>query len=433
MFPDYWRIVLSNLIFVFGMMTAIILYAPVGNAKPGYKLRLAGCIAANVLIVLLVSLNDPWQVEQFGGFAILNAWILSMTAAAVSLICYKMNWRRLIYSLAASEFLMLIYSTPAKIAQNLWGTDGLQPVISLIKIVSCIVIYSLMYVIFIRHVAADADFTPQLNQIVALYIIMVCILRTTLLESVLLESSFTLFLGLVIGQVTISFVILYTQYRQYEDYKKDKEIAVELELRRSEEQQFVKYQQVVDMLNIKCHDLKHQIRELGDRRSVAPEVIDDLTKTAELYDAFVNTGNKDIDTVLTEKSLRCQALGIRTSWILDGKGLGYMSAYDINSLFGNALENAVEYLGTVPEDKRFISITCKPMGDMIHIQVTNYLEHPPKLGKDGLPETGRDKNYHGFGMKSMRATAEKYGGSLTVTLKEQAFCLNLFLQHRKEN
>lgn len=433
MLPEYWRVVLSNLIFVFGIIAAQILYAPSENVRSGYKQRLTGCIAANVLIVLLLTLTDPWQVEQFGGAAIINSWVFVIVAGTVLPICYKVNLNRMSYSFLASVLLMLVYSAPAKIVQNLWEIDGVQPVISLIKIISCAAIYVLMYVIYIRRVAADAEFAPQQNQIVALFIVTVCVLYTTFLETVLLENSFTMFLWLVVGQVTISIAILYTQYLQHEGHKKDKETAVELELRRSEEQQFVKYQQVVDMLNIKCHDLKHQIRELGDRRSVAPEVIEDLTKTAELYDAFVNTGNKTIDTVLTEKSLRCQALGIRTSWILDGKGLGYMSAYDINSLFGNALENAIEYLGTVPEDRRFISITCKPMGDMIHIQVTNYLEHPPKLGKDGLPETSRDKNYHGFGMKSMRATAEKYGGSLTVTLKEQAFCLNLFLECRKEN
>lgn len=432
MVPHYWLVVLSYLVFVFGIMAAQILFAPLKCAKPGYRLRLMGCIAVNLIIVLLLCLTHSWQVERFGT-AIINSTIFVITASVTIFVCYKVDLNRAFYSHVASLLVMLICLAPSKLVQILWDIDSIYPVSSLVMLVSYVVICTLMYAIFIRNVAADTDFSPHLNQIVSLYIIAICVLFTNLLEPTLLEKSFRSFCYLVAGQVTISFVSLYTQYLQYGNYKRDKETAIELELRRSQEQQFVKYQQVVDMLNIKCHDLKHQIRELGESRSIAPEVIEDLTKTAELYDAFVNTGNKTIDTVLTEKSLRCQALGIRTSWILDGRGLGYMSVYDINSLFGNALENAIEYLDKVPEDRRFISITCKPMGDMIHIQITNYLEHPPKIGKDGLPETSRDRNYHGFGMKSMRATAEKYGGSLTVTLREQAFCLNLFLECRKEN
>ena len=36
-----------------------------------------------------------------------------------------------------------------------------------------------------------------------------------------------------------------------------------------------------------------------------------------------------------------------------------------------------------------------------------------------------DKGYHGFGLKSIRATAEKYGGILTIQAEDGIFLLRV--------
>ena len=45
---------------------------------------------------------------------------------------------------------------------------------------------------------------------------------------------------------------------------------------------------------------------------------------------------------------------------------------------------------------------------------------------DGLPQTTKgDKNYHGFGMRSMQMIAEKYRGTAAVLNKDGIFNLNI--------
>ena len=44
--------------------------------------------------------------------------------------------------------------------------------------------------------------------------------------------------------------------------------------------------------------------------------------------------------------------------------------------------------------------------------------------ENGLPLTRGDKNYHGFGLKSMKHIAEKYGGCMSVTAADGKFCLD---------
>ena len=48
--------------------------------------------------------------------------------------------------------------------------------------------------------------------------------------------------------------------------------------------------------------------------------------------------------------------------------------------------------------------------------------------RDGLPVTTKgDEDYHGFGMLSMRAVAEQYGGGLSVAAGDGLFTLDVVL------
>jgi len=63
----------------------------------------------------------------------------------------------------------------------------------------------------------------------------------------------------------------------------------------------------------------------------------------------------------------------------------------------------------------------------VHIQVENRYIGEIRF-RNGMPLTSKgDENYHGFGVKSIRSTAEKYGGSMRVTSRDQWFRLNILL------
>ena len=62
----------------------------------------------------------------------------------------------------------------------------------------------------------------------------------------------------------------------------------------------------------------------------------------QIYSAIVRTGNEILDTILTEKSLICENSGIHISCVADGSLLAFMNPVDLYTLFGNALDNAIE-------------------------------------------------------------------------------------------
>ncbi len=185
----------------------------------------------------------------------------------------------------------------------------------------------------------------------------------------------------------------------------------------------------VELVNRKYHDLKHQIQLLRTEISTGEKLhfLDEMEREIQSYEAQNKTGNKALDTLLTAKSIKCQSLGISMTCVADGKELGFMKPTDLSVLFGNALDNAIEGAEKLPdESKRLIHVSAARQKSFLRIRVENCYEGELHF-VDGLPVTGKDANYHGYGMKSIRSIVEKYDGSMTVKAQDGWFELRVLL------
>ncbi|MBQ7323104.1 MAG: sensor histidine kinase [Clostridia bacterium] len=186
----------------------------------------------------------------------------------------------------------------------------------------------------------------------------------------------------------------------------------------------------IDLINRKCHDIKHQIENLRclTTNTEMQQNLQELENCVGIYDSILKTGNSTLDAVLTEKKLFCERYKINFSCIIDGCTLGFMEDEDIYALFGNALDNAVEcVIKNTEETQRLISIKVSPVGKMLSIHFDNYCENEI-VWKDGLPMTGKvDRASHGYGMRSIRHVVDKYQGTMTVFQKDNMFNLNIVL------
>ena len=195
------------------------------------------------------------------------------------------------------------------------------------------------------------------------------------------------------------------------------------------ERQYERSRENIEAINIKCHDIRHQIRRLAQGgAAVDPAVLDDIAREVDVYDSAVRTGNDALDTILTEKGLACRTAGITLSCIADGRALGFMSAADTYALFGNALDNAIEAVAPLPEDRRSISLVVRRVAGVVSIHVENPCSTAPALRADGLPETTKgDRANHGFGVRSMQLTVERYGGTLSTLAEDGRFHVNAII------
>lgn len=194
------------------------------------------------------------------------------------------------------------------------------------------------------------------------------------------------------------------------------------------QKQYDQSRENIELINIKCHDMKHQIEQWEHRDGkVDLKEIHEMKEMINIYDSTIRTGNEILDTILTERSIYCEKHRIRLSCMIDGRKLNFMPVGDICSLFGNALDNAIEAVSKLEDEQdRIISVLVREKIGMIVITVDNYYIGSIQL-KDGLPETTKDvSGYHGYGLKSIRMIAEKYGGEATITVDDM-FHLSILL------
>lgn len=196
------------------------------------------------------------------------------------------------------------------------------------------------------------------------------------------------------------------------------------------ERQYRLSRENIEAINIKCHDIKHQIRHLAQSGAVVDgAVLADIEREVNVYDSVVETGNEALDTILTEKSLACSNRGIVLTVMAEGSALDFMAPADIYSLFGNALDNSIEAVRDLPDpERRAITLSVQRRGAMVGVSVENYCPDLPHFSADGLPITTKvDGMNHGFGVRSMRQIAERYGGTLHAGVQDGVFYLNVLL------
>ena len=221
----------------------------------------------------------------------------------------------------------------------------------------------------------------------------------------------------------LTIVVCMSHLRETENERK---ADVAAQMLYSEQRRYEQERQIHDAINLKCHDIRHQIAALGD--AGYQEELKKIGQLVNIYDAAPHTQNAALDVALSGKMLACTNLGITMTCLADGRRIGFMEDSDIYALFGNILDNAIEATKTVTEEeKRIISLTIGTTGDLLLIDSQNYYAGEVQF-VDGLPQTSKEnKEYHGFGTRSIKTLTEKYGGDLKISAENGIFRLSIML------
>ncbi|MBQ3029989.1 MAG: sensor histidine kinase [Agathobacter sp.] len=195
-------------------------------------------------------------------------------------------------------------------------------------------------------------------------------------------------------------------------------------------QQYKQSRESIELINYKYHDLKHQIEVL--RKEQDPEkrnaFLNQMEDEIKQYELQNKTGNGVLDTVLTSKSMYCDSHGITLTSVVDGSLLDFMETMDICSIFGNALDNAIEsVLKLEDKEKRLIHVTVSKQKAFLMIRVENYFEGGLDYDQGLLKTTKKEKQFHGYGIKSIRYTVNKYDGAVDIDTQDNWFNLKILI------
>ena len=183
----------------------------------------------------------------------------------------------------------------------------------------------------------------------------------------------------------------------------------------------------METINMICHDLKKHLESLKlfANEEERQTYFNEVSKTIQSYDSQLETGSKVLDILLSQKNLICMKNGIDLTCVADGKKMDFIHAVDLYTILGNAIDNAIESVLMVSDpEKKIISVSVWTKGKLLLMQVENYFENEDLIFENGLPlTTKKESEGHGFGLKSIRNSVEKYDGCMDVGIQNNTFRL----------
>ncbi|MDR3192001.1 MAG: GHKL domain-containing protein, partial [Treponema sp.] len=374
-------------------------------------------------MVLGIALGLPFQVmiQLVAGTLPLALWVPGMIAAVIGMYgIIRVNSG--VSPLDAgycciSAFILAEFA--ASLSWQLYcyffsvATDAISPGGASVTLLVYGIVFVLMFFFEQRHMERDGTLRIRRKEFVAAALIASA---TFVISNISFVTANTPFSSRLVSELfyirtLVDFcglVILYTHQEQRREMQLQSELkAVESILQR----QFTQYQhsrESMDLINRKYHDMKHQIAVIRAEADPAKRAayLDELDNEIKQHEVQNKTGNGVLDTLLAAQSMICQKNNISLTCVANGALLNFMDVMDICSIFGNALDNAIEGVQTTAEaEKRLIRVALYSQNKFILVCFENYFEGDIKLA-NGLPvTTKRDKDNHGFGLKSIRYAA----------------------------
>lgn len=205
---------------------------------------------------------------------------------------------------------------------------------------------------------------------------------------------------------------LEAQYRYYEERLKDEE-----RVRR------VYHDMKNHLLVLQAQMKTLSDKEDKDKKSETEEMIESLRREISDYEDYVQTGNGFLDIILKDKIKAAKEKHIDFHTEVDFPKGDFMEPLDISTIFGNALDNAIEACKNIPEEERFITLKVGVKRNFLVISV----ENSAKQETEEKGTTKADTFLHGFGLKNIQRAAEKYGGQCKRNYQCGVYMLSILI------
>lgn len=209
----------------------------------------------------------------------------------------------------------------------------------------------------------------------------------------------------------VSAILLFITYSH--QVKKDNE-AMQMKSELSRLQTEKSYYEILDQQNqqlmIYVHDAKKHlaaIQALNDDPQIG-NYVTALSQQLADYSRNCHSGNKLLDVIIHKYTVDCKMRGIHFEHDVKVCNLSQLDDIDLVAILGNLMDNAV----AAAEDstEKVISLSTVHRNSYSVIILTNSCDYPPKQSGNRLLSTKPDTQAHGFGLKSVKKTIQKYQG-----------------------
>lgn len=181
------------------------------------------------------------------------------------------------------------------------------------------------------------------------------------------------------------------------------------------------------------HDVKNHLLAIdslldtGDLAAARTYISELRDKAERAGQELIHTGNRVLDSLLMDKLFVAKGAGVRVEQELALGRTLKMANVDCCTLFGNALDNALEGCWRMERARRQMVVRLKLTGNMLHADIENTSPPPAEQAGAGFATTKADKKRHGIGMKNIERVVAAYDGVWTAGFDHGWFRLRCLL------
>ena len=222
--------------------------------------------------------------------------------------------------------------------------------------------------------------------------------------------AYVVFFVSIVGAIYAIFLTLSLAIKNVLSNRQNKELQSFMYMQK--EQYDYQLQQSVAVRRFK-HDLTNHIgvlRELVNQKKLeeARGYIDTIWNVQDEFELKIHTGDSFLDVIMnyylyiaTKENIKFTVSGKVTT-------ISYIEMFDITTLMGNVLQNAIEASKKTNNPK--VRVEFIEHKTEIFISVSNGVVEKVNTNNNFLKTSKKDKMNHGFGFKNIIATVEKYQG-----------------------
>lgn len=229
------------------------------------------------------------------------------------------------------------------------------------------------------------------------------------------------------GIATIGIMLYAYSVRYLYSEQREREERLKREVLEKQFAYFQEKQRDEERVRSIYHDMKNHLLLLQAQAGNGQEVqksIQELQSQIQEYENYHHTGNEFLDIIIRDKAKNAQEKQIDFNAVISFEDGTFIDLLDISTIFGNALDNAIEASEKLPENHRLITVRANRVRDMLVIIVeNNTVSQLPISGGT----TKEDTFSHGFGLPNIRKAVERYGGQCSIKTENGTFILKILI------
>lgn len=215
--------------------------------------------------------------------------------------------------------------------------------------------------------------------------------------------------GLVIENLLVFF--FFQSFKKSE--KKNKELEIMSMLQNAESKRYAEIEKIYESVSLIKHDLKEQLSYAEEliksaKPEKAQEHINLLRNHVETVGVSVHTGNSILDSLIYSKLSANQDIKFTVFGTVEN--LSTIKDWQIVSLFGNMLDNAIDYLSH--SEQKYIELCFSYTAGYQNVECKNPITKSVLKENPSLVTGKSDSVHHGYGIKSMTEIINSINGMI---------------------